>query len=461
MTCLIDSNSDSDSNSDERVRMTTITTKNRKIFSVKQVVVRLQRHLQSKYPDYIIIHGEITDLSYRGHLYLSLNSDGAILNMVAWKNVVDSFPKLRSGDSVMVEGKPDIYAPAGRLSFKIYKLDLKVDDIGDYQKMILKNESLCRKWGAFDAPQKKIPTICHKLAILTSIEGDAICDVLSVVRSNSLIQEIIIFDCKVQGKFASKSITDALNRTNQLTDIDAILLTRGGGSTDDLACFNDVDVLRAIHQSDYPIITAIGHKRDVSISDKISDYNAITPTDAGKYLSNVSRSDILDRLATSQDSLVEKHHQLMREFCRELDIRRNLFQLYSPSTQIEGFEKDYLRLQATLIDSVSHQISDRLHICENKTLYTTNQIDKYQQRLDNQVYKLLNAITQRKTKYTDEISHATNQIYQSNLSIVTDISGYTLDLSNVVDTKPLEAVIISNGTKHRVNLSIITEDISD
>ena len=75
MTCLIDSNSDSDSNSDERVRMTTITTKNRKIFSVKQVVVRLQRHLQSKYPDYIIIHGEITDLSYRGHLYLSLNSE--------------------------------------------------------------------------------------------------------------------------------------------------------------------------------------------------------------------------------------------------------------------------------------------------------------------------------------------------------------------------------------------------
>ena len=460
MACLIDSNSDSGSESEGELRMTeaTINTTNRKIYNVQQIATKLKKQIQLKFPERIIVRGEITDLSHRNHLYLSLNGGGAVLNMIAWSSVANKFPKLRTGDSVVVEGKPDIYAPSGRLSFVIYKLDRKQDDIGDCQKLLLQNESVCRKWGAFDAIPKIIPTICYRLVIITSIEGDAICDVLSVVRPNSLIKEIIVIDSKVQGKFAPESIADSLAKASLLSEIGAILLTRGGGSTDDLSCFNQIEVLREIFNSPYPIITAIGHKRDISLSDRIADHNAITPTDAGKYLCRVDRTDVVSRVNTYLETIVDIYQRIIERFQRELDIRKQRLQHYSPVNQLNRLEQKYTHLQATLLDSVSHQISERHHAYANQHITTTTQIDNYRHRLNQQANKLLHTLTQRKTEYTDNIANATQQVYQSNLSIVTDTDGYTLDLSDTNKGlgQPVEAVVISNGIKHRVSISVIT-----
>lgn len=460
MACLIDSNSESDIDSDggegddvlNNIHQPTIQTNDKTTYNVGEVILLLQQRIAKKFADSVIVTGEVTDYSDRGHLYLSLQSGGAILNMVAWRSIAGRFPKIKTGDTVMVEGRPEIYAKAGRLNFIIRKLDVKVDKLGRVQQLMLQNERTCRTWGALDAPRQTIPRICKKLVVITSIGGDAVCDILSVVRGNSLISEIIIMDCKVQGKLAAETITRCFLHANDLPGVDAILLTRGGGSTDDLSCFNEISVLRAIFNSEYPVITAIGHKRDISLADRISDYNAITPTDAGKYLSQLGKSQVSEKLAHLTSSLETAYHSKLTNFKRELTIRQTTLPHYDPMNRLVLFEKHYARLQTSLIDRVRNNVVSLTQQYGTKSLTTVQQLDRYQQKLTESFYHLRTTITDRKMSYTDQIIDKTRQVYEGNLSILTDTGGYTLDVTKLPHDTPVEAVVINNGIHHRITV---------
>ena len=157
--------------------------------------------------------------------------------------------------------------------------------------------------GLFDISLKKeIPRYPHKIGIITSAEGAALRDIIQVLDRRAPYVKCCIYPVSVQGKSASNQISKAIEDMNSIRGIDVLIIGRGGGSLQDLWCFNEEIVVRAIHQSKLPIISGIGHETDITLSDYVADYRAPTPSAAAE-IAAVSQEEILQQLDHFQNDL--------------------------------------------------------------------------------------------------------------------------------------------------------------
>lgn len=227
----------------------------------------------------ISVFGEVTNFKISGgNAYFDLKDDSAMLSCVKFgaENL-----NIKNGDLITVFGRVNFYVKSGRLNFIVQSATAY--GMGDlYQRFLMLKDKL-EKEGLFREEIKKpIPKFAHKIGVVTSETGAVIRDIINVTRSKNPYTDIIVYPSKVQGTGAENEIASGIKYFNKQSDVDTVIVARGGGSIEDLAPFNTEKIVRAIYESQKPIISAVGHETDFTLCDFASDLRVPTPSVAAE-----------------------------------------------------------------------------------------------------------------------------------------------------------------------------------
>ena len=296
----------------------------------------------------IYLKGEISNFKNhtRGHLYFTLKDENSRINAVMFSSSASKLKFMpQDGMKVLVTGKISVYEATG--GYQIYVSDMVEDGIGN---LYIAYEQLKKKLeleGLFDPEKKKsIPKIPKTIGIITAPTGAAIKDILSTIKRRWPIAKTILFPSLVQGAEASSDIIRNIELTKNF-ELDVLIIGRGGGSIEDLWCFNDEGVARAIFDLDVPVISAVGHEIDFTICDFVSDLRAPTPTGAAE-MAVPNMSDVINylnqikiRANTAISSVLRKRRDLLVSLM-ESPIIKNPINIYEIKEQ--KFDNLYERL---------------------------------------------------------------------------------------------------------------------
>jgi len=265
----------------------------RKVLSVSELTAQVKRLLE-KSVGRVWVTGEVTNLRAQssGHMYFTLKDAGAQLSCVLFRGESIAHRELlQDGQKVLLQGDVTVYEARGQYQLVVRAVELQ--GVGALQVAFEKLKQKLAAEGLF-APERKrpLPQYPQRIGLVTSPTGAAIRDVLHVVQRRNPGLEIILVPCRVQGEGAAEEIAAAiklLNEFNSALDprppiLDLILITRGGGSLEDLWAFNEEVVARAIFESAIPVVSAVGHEIDFTISDFVADVRAATPSAAAEII---------------------------------------------------------------------------------------------------------------------------------------------------------------------------------
>lgn len=265
---------------------------------VAEVAAMIGLALERALPPRLRVLGEMSNLSQRSHWYFSLKDGDALIRCVAWASKARSFGfAARDGMQVIATGHIEFYGPQGQTQLYVDRLE----PVGE-GPLEVKFRALCnelRSLGYFDSARKRqLPVFPRRIAVITSLSGAALQDVLDTARRRCPAVEICTIDVRVQGVGAAEQIADALKflaRKHRQLRIDAVLLTRGGGSIEDLWAFNERVVADALLDFPIPTVAAIGHESDTTIAELVADLRCATPTQAAMRLTP-DRNDLRNQL---------------------------------------------------------------------------------------------------------------------------------------------------------------------
>ena len=398
----------------------TVTALNRYIKNL----IDTNSNLQSIY-----LKGEISNFKAhtRGHWYFTLKDENSRINAIMFAS---STTKVKftpvDGMKVLLNGRISVYEASG--SYQIYVNDMIEDGIGNlhiaFEQLKLKLE----KEGLFDKKYKKrIPKIPKKIGIVTAPTGAAIKDIISTLKRRFPICETILFPALVQGAEAAPSIVKQIKKAQEY-DIDVLIVGRGGGSIEDLWAFNEEIVARAIFESKVPIISAVGHEIDFTISDFVSDLRAPTPTGAAE-MAVPNLIDILNyidqvkiRLNEALKKKIDYLELLLNKF-KNSYILKNPMSMYEIKEQkldsiidkLNGYIKQKIKIENTRLN----QILNNYTLNNPKNFYDNKQ--KVLADLINNIYIKTNQILQN------------NKLILANFNIknITNITRQQLKINNI------------------------------
>ncbi len=252
--------------------------------TISQLTALLKGVVEESFPT-LWVEGEISNLTRprSGHLYMTLKDAGAQIRAVIWSGTASRLPfKLEEGQAVIAQGGVEVYPPHG--SYQLIIRRIEPQGIGALQ---LAFEQLKRKLaaeGLFDADRKmQVPRYPKRIGIVTSPSGAAIRDFLQIALRRWPQLDALVIPAKVQGAGAAQSIAAAIAAAQAVRPaLDVIVVTRGGGSLEDLWCFNEEPVVRAIAACKIPVVSAVGHEIDVTLADFAADVRAATPSEAAE-----------------------------------------------------------------------------------------------------------------------------------------------------------------------------------
>lgn len=317
------------------------TKESRHVLSVSQLTTNVRKLLE-KQIGATWVSGEISNLRVQssGHAYFSLKDDKAQLSCVLFRGVsIPGRSALDNGLQVILQGDVTVYEPRGQYQLIVRQLEFQ--GAGALQIAFEKLKRKLDEAGYF-APERKrpLPRYPQRIGIVTSPTGAALRDVLHVIERRFPALKIIIAPCRVQGQGAATEIADRIQQLNEWSTrrstgeerLDLILTTRGGGSLEDLWAFNEEVVANAIHQSALPVVSAIGHEIDFTISDFVADFRAATPSAAAEIITEgVYASLEFTETATETlrwlvrrglESRAEDYNELVRRLGRSRPLRQ-------------------------------------------------------------------------------------------------------------------------------------------
>ena len=261
------------------------TSNEQKIYSISELTRGISLLLEDSFKN-VWVEGEVSNfiLHTSGHCYLSLKDSDSVIACVIFKHSAAKLKfRIENGMNVICAGRIGVYGKRGQYQLYIDKAEPK--GIGALQIAFTQLKEKLYKEGLFDATSKKpIPRFPKTVGIVTSPTGAVIRDIINIINRRFENMHIVIFPAKVQGKSASDEIIDGIESFNRLKNVDVIILARGGGSLEDLWAFNEEPVARAIYNSAIPIVSAVGHEIDYTISDFVSDLRAPTPSAAAELV---------------------------------------------------------------------------------------------------------------------------------------------------------------------------------
>ncbi len=250
------------------------------VLTVSELTKQIKISLEESFSE-LRVEGEISNFKAHnsGHWYFNLKDSGAVICCTMWKGLNSYvFFTPEDGMKVLVSGKISVYPPRG--SYQIDVRSMKPSGIGELQAAFERLKQKLAAEGLFDSKYKKpIPAYSKKIGIVTAIDGAAFKDMISVAERRFPMVELVIAPSKVQGSGAAISISQSIRQLNK-TDVNLIIIGRGGGSIEDLWAFNEEIVAREIFKSKIPIISGVGHEIDFTIADFVADLRAPTPSAA-------------------------------------------------------------------------------------------------------------------------------------------------------------------------------------
>lgn len=291
------------------------------LLTVSDIIELIKTSLESQFRS-LAIQGEVTNLSRSntGHIYFSLSDADSMINCALFKMDAYRNPytrELKNGDKVKVLGNIGVYSKRG--TFQVIVKQITKLGAGDLKEQFEQLKKSLAASGLFDLEHKKeIPRYPKRVAVITSPEGAAFQDFINIYDRRSLWMDILLIPALVQGEKAPESLRKALynvidyhlNKAPEDKKIDVIVLTRGGGSLEDLWAFNDEALAWDIHNCPIPLISAVGHEVDFSISDMVADRRSETPSAAAEMLTE-SQSKLADSLRFYQASLSKFSNDLV------------------------------------------------------------------------------------------------------------------------------------------------------
>ena len=312
----------------------------RKVLSVTELTWQIKRLLEGQVGQ-VWVTGEITNFRFQnsGHIYFTLKDSAAQLSCVLFRGeMLAERSMLQDGRKVTLQGEVTVYEPRGQYQLRVTKAELQ--GVGALQVAFEKLKEKLKAEGLFDAGRKRaLPRYPQRIGLVTSPTGAAIRDVLHVIERRDPALEIILAPCRVQGDGAASEIAAAIRLLNSFHlrtprfGLELILVTRGGGSLEDLWAFNEEIVARAIFESALPVVSAVGHEIDFTISDFVADVRAATPSAAAEIITEgvVASRQFLAAAAPrlrqlAQQYLEEKRDELAQTMQRlaRLHPRRRL-----------------------------------------------------------------------------------------------------------------------------------------
>ena len=322
------------------------------IYSVSQLNQSVRLMLENQLGA-VWLTGEISNFSQpvSGHWYLSLKDENAQVRcaMFRMKNLRVSF-RPTNGMQVLVRANVSLYEPRGDYQLIIESMHLAGEGLLMQQFEALKLKLAAE--GLFAQHLKKnLPHFSKAVGIITSKTGAALQDILHILQRRDPSLKIIIYPTAVQGKDAATEIAQMIELANQRQEVDVLIVGRGGGSLEDLWCFNEEMVARAIFHSHLPVISAVGHETDVTIADFVADVRAPTPSAAAELVSR-NQTELLQQLQYRRQRLEIALDRLFAE--KQQKLKHLSLRLHNQHPQAQ------LRIQQQLITQLSHRLQQSL-----------------------------------------------------------------------------------------------------
>ncbi|MBM6760827.1 exodeoxyribonuclease VII large subunit [Megamonas hypermegale] len=350
-----------------------------KIYTVSQ----LNKYIKQRFEDDIIlnsvmIRGEISNFKVHtsGHCYFTLKDTSASIKCVAFRSFA---MRLRfapqNGMKVIAKGYVSIYERDG--AYQLYVQGLVPEGIGELSLALEQLKEKLSKEGLFDSKYKKpLPFYPKKIGVVTSRTGAVIRDICHVAKRRNPLVKIVLYSVLVQGEEASTQICEGINFFNEKYPVDVLIVGRGGGSMEDLWAFNEEKVVRAIFNSKIPVISAVGHETDYSLSDLVSDVRAATPSQAAE-LAVPERDGLINYIDTLQKELNYKYYKQIESKKSQIQmLLQNSLLMHKDKLLISKQQQMDLLIER-LYKSAQISFKDKLHQATllNEKLQTLNPIN--------------------------------------------------------------------------------------
>lgn len=294
-----------------------------RVEGVSRVVNYIQRLItENKTLASLRVRGEVSDLKQpsSGHLYFDLKENADVLKCVVWASNADRLPPFKNGDAVIVSGGFNTFTKSS--TYQLLVDDLEHTGIGKLYAEFEALKERFRREGLFETERKRpMPAFPRRIAVVSAL-GKGAEDFLKTMKTRAPHVEIEFVETRVQGEGAEIEIADAIDRASRIADVEAIVVTRGGGSYQDLFPFNLEPVVRAIVRSKKPVLSAIGHTGDVHVSDLVADKACETPSNAAHYFGEI-RDRYLGRLERAERGLQQALRNVVLTAAQRVDYASN------------------------------------------------------------------------------------------------------------------------------------------
>jgi len=310
-------------------------TKNLDILTVSELTQKIRLQLESSF-DSVWVEGEISNLRSpsSGHLYFTLKDENSQIKTVVFRSHIRFLRfEIKDGLQVISRGRVSVYEPRGDYQLIIDYIEPK--GVGALQLAYEQLKERLKSEGLFDDSHKKpLPLLPRKIGLITSPSGAAVRDMINIILRRFSNTGILIFPVRVQGEGASSEIAHAIEELNKISDVDVMIVGRGGGSLEDLWAFNEEIVARAIYHSEIPVISAVGHEIDFTISDFVADLRAPTPSAAAELVVP-NKSELISSLKHWMGRLENLVCQFLESNRNKLDFLEK--RLSDPRRRIDDF----------------------------------------------------------------------------------------------------------------------------
>ena len=426
-----------------------------RIISVSELNRKAKSILEDGIPK-LWIEGEISNLARpaSGHIYFSLKDQAAQIRCAWFKQRQNQITSnILNGTKMLALGKISLYEPRGEYQFIIEKLEFAGE--GDLKRKYEELKAKLSKEGFFSSETKlALPKLPNNIGIITSPSGAAIRDVLSILKRRFPMIPITIFPTAVQGDKAASQINSAIKLANNRADCDLLILTRGGGSLEDLWSFNEEIVARAIFKSQIPIISAVGHETDVTIADFVADFRAPTPSGAAE-IAVPHQLEWIKMLVNQEERLCSLITGTINNSYQTLDWTHKRLSQSSPQMSVKRQIDRSINLKKALIGSMKQKLIILNHRLDQ---HAFKYIQNSPKHIIQQQFLRLERISQRMINRNNELLASNQnrlQLIAKTLHNVSPLGTLDRGYSIVSEMKTKKIITNANQVKLKSKLEIM------
>ncbi len=332
----------------------------RNVYTVAQVNSYIKNMFTQDYMlQSVSVKGEVSNCKYHtsGHIYFTLKDRSGMIACVMFAGSRSGLAfRMTEGMQVVVTGRIDVYERDGK--YQLYAQKIIQQGVGDLYARFEQLKRELEEEGMF-APEykRKIPKYIKTLGVVTAQTGAAVRDIINIAGRRNPYVQIILYPAIVQGEAAVPSIINGIHALERL-GVDVMIVGRGGGSIEDLWAFNEEAVARAVFECSVPVISAVGHETDTTITDFVADLRAPTPSAAAE-LAVYDIRELMEQLSGMQAMYFRGMERKLREASLQLQNRRTRLRYLSPLSQIREKRNDTIKLEEALQDAMERKIMEK------------------------------------------------------------------------------------------------------